>query len=302
MRVLVFGAGALGSALGGILARKHAVILVGRKANMDAIRRDGLCLSGELELESEVEACESVDGLAPPDLILLTTKAYDTKSAVVSLSEPAWRDASVLTLQNGLGNLEVLRAWKGHKAFGGTTTMGAQLVSAGHVKVSGLGRVVIGADQDEAGAREIADMFSGCGLTASVTKDIVAEIWAKAVVNSCINPMTAVLRVPNGRLLESETVVHLMSDICDECTAVAESAGVTLPEKRMMDRVRSVAEDTAANRSSMLRDVELGRRTEIGQLNGMICRIGSANGVQTPLNRAMAAMVEAMQPACIGKA
>ncbi len=302
MRVLVFGAGALGSALGGILARKHAVILVGRKENMDAIGRDGLSLSGELELGPEVEAFESVDGLAPPDLILLTTKAYDTKSAVVSLSGPAWHDASVLTLQNGLGNLEVLRAWKGPKAFGGTTTMGAQLASAGHVKVSGLGRIVIGADQDEAGARGIADMFSGCGLTAGVTKDILAEIWAKAVVNSCINPTTAVLRVPNGRLLESETIVHLMSDICDECVTVAESAGVTLPEKRMMDRVRSVAEGTAANRSSMLRDVELGRRTEIGQLNGMICRIGAANGVPTPLNRAMAAMVEAMQPACIGKA
>ena len=252
---------------------------------------------------------DHVDVLFTIDVIL-ETDMYPEETLRVEEGEVLQRlerdqrldQVSVLTLQNGLGNLEVLRAWKGHKAFGGTTTMGAQLVSAGHVKVSGLGRVVIGADQDEAGAREIADMFSGCGLTASVTKDIVAEIWAKAVVNSCINPMTAVLRVPNGRLLESETVVHLMSDICDECTAVAESAGVTLPEKRMMDRVRSVAEDTAANRSSMLRDVELGRRTEIGQLNGMICRIGSANGVQTPLNRAMAAMVEAMQPACIGKA
>jgi len=302
MRVLVFGAGALGSALGGILTRKHDVVLVGRKENMDAIARNGLSLSGEFELLHEVEAHESPDSIAPPDMILLTTKAYDTRSAVAALSGLPWDDPSVLTLQNGLGNMEVLRAWKGPKAFGGTITMGAQLVSPGHVKVSGLGRIVVGADMDEAGARKIADMFSGCGLTARVTKDIEAEIWAKALVNACINPVTAVLRVPNGRLLESETIVHLMSDICDECAAVAESVGVTLPEERMMDRVRSVAADTAANRSSMLRDIELGRRTEIGQLNGMICRIGSAHGVPTPLNRAMVAMVEAMQPACVGKA
>lgn len=301
MRILVFGAGALGSALGGILARKHDVTLVGRKDNMDAIRLRGLLVTGELESTADVEAHESVDALEPPELLILTTKAYDTESAIASMSGLPWGDTLSLTLQNGLGNLELMRAWKGPQAFGGTTTMGAQLLSPGKVKVSGLGRMVIGSDLDEAGAEEIADAFSIVGLKVEVKRDIVAEIWAKAVVNACINPLTATLRVPNGRLLESATVIRLMSDLCDECVSVAESAGVTLPDARMMDRVRSVAEDTAANRSSMLRDVELGRETEIAQLNGMICTLGAAHGAPTPLNRAMVAMVEAMEPVRLGK-
>lgn len=301
MRILVFGAGALGSAVGGILARKHDVILVGRKAHIEAVRRDGLRMTGEFESQVTVGAYESADGLEAPDLAILTVKAYDTKSAVASLSLLQWEDSSVLTLQNGLGNLELLRPWKGMKAFGGTTTMGAQLLSPGVVKVCGLGRTVIGSDLDDAGAREIACAFSACGLKVDVSEDVATEVWAKAVVNACINPLTAVLRVPNGRLLESETLVRLMSDLCDECAAVAESAGVTLPEARMIDRVKAVAKDTSANRSSMLRDVESGRRTEIAQLNGMICSLGSSNGVPTPLNRAMAAMVEAMEPATGGK-
>jgi 2-dehydropantoate 2-reductase len=246
---------------------------------------------------AEVEAAEEIDGLPEPDLVVLTVKAYQTRSAVDLLANATWPNACVVTLQNGLGNLEVLRQWKGAKAFGATTTMGASLVSPGEVRLSGLGRTVVGADMDEPGARRIAEAFSSCGLNVDVRRDIAGEIWAKAVVNCCINPLTAVLRVPNGKLLESPTVSRLMSEICLECSAAAIAAGVALPEGRMIDRVRAVAEDTASNRSSMLRDIELGRRTEIAQLNGAVCRVGSQHGIPTPLNRAMVAMVEALEPA-----
>ncbi|MEW5748423.1 MAG: 2-dehydropantoate 2-reductase [Candidatus Thermoplasmatota archaeon] len=299
MRIVVFGAGSLGCALGGLLAKRHEVVLIGRKENTDAVRENGLRLEGEVEARVGLDARETVDGLSPPDLVVLTTKAYHTRDAVDVLSAAPWPDARAITLQNGLGNLEVLRGWKGAKAFGATTTMGASLVSPGNVRLSGLGRTVVGADLDEDGAWGIAGAFSACGLKVDVRRDIAGEIWAKAVVNCCINPLTAVLRVPNGKLLESEPVSRLMSDICIECSAVALAAGVALPEGRMIDRVRAVAEDTAGNRSSMLRDVELGRRTEIAQLNGAVCRVGSAHGIPTPLNRAVAAMVEALEPATV---
>lgn len=297
MRILVFGAGSLGCAIGGMLARKHEVVLVGRKENMDAIRRDGLRLSGEVEATVKLETRDTVEGLSAPDLVILTTKAHHTRSVVDILRPMSWADSCVLTLQNGLGNLELVRGWKGAKAFGGTTTMGAVLLSPGNVRISGLGRTVVGADMDASVAERIAEALSACGLPADVKVDVVAEIWAKAVVNACINPLTTVLRVPNGKLLESEAVFRLMSELCDECVAVAAAAGVTLPEGNMMCRVRAVAEDTAANRSSMLRDIELGRRTEIAHMNGMICSLGAHYGVRTPLNRAITAMVEAMEPA-----
>ena len=297
MRILIFGAGSLGCGVGGLLAKVHEVVLVGRKGNMDAVRANGLRLSGEVEATVKAEAYEAAAGLAQPDLVVLTTKAYDTRSAVDALSALPWPDTPVITLQNGLGNLEMLRAWKGAKAFGGTTTMGAALLSPGNVRLSGLGRTVVGADMDEPGASRIAEAFSACGLRTEVSRDIAGEIWAKAVVNSCINPLTAVLRVPNGRLLSSPAVSRLMSELCLECSAVAAAAGVVLPEGRMIDRVRAVAKDTAENRSSMLMDVEHRRRTEIAQMNGAMCRVGSFHGVPTPLNRAMTAMVEALEPA-----
>lgn len=299
MRIVVFGAGSLGCGLGGLLAKRHDVVLIGRKENTDAVREQGLRLEGEVEAKVGLDARETIDGLSQPDLVVLTTKAYQTKAAVDALSAAPWPDTLAVTLQNGLGNLEVLRGWKGAKAFGATTTMGATLVSPGNVRLSGLGRTVVGADLDEGGARRIAEAFSACGLKVDVRRDIAGEIWAKAVVNCCINPLTAILRVTNGRLLESAPVSRLMSDICIECSAVALAACVALPEGRMIDRVRAVAEDTAGNRSSMLRDVELGRRTEIAQLNGAVCRVGSAHGIPTPLNRAVAAMVEALEPATV---
>jgi 2-dehydropantoate 2-reductase len=301
MRILVFGAGSLGCAMGGILAQKHEVVLVGRRENMDAIKLNGLRLTGEVEATVNVETRESAEGLEAPDLMILTTKAYHTKSVVDALTHLPWNDTPVLTIQNGLGNLELIRAWKGSRAFGGTTTMGASLLSPGNVRISGFGRTVIGSDMDALGANRLAEAFSACGLIVDVKADVASEIWAKAIVNACINPLTAILRVPNGKLVESETISRLMSELCDECAAVAESAGVVLPDVMMIDWVRAVAEDTAENRSSMLRDVELGRRTEISQMNGMICRIGSHLGVRTPLNRAMAAMVEALEPGVLRK-
>lgn len=294
MRILVFGAGSLGCAVGGMLAQAHEVTLVGRKENMNAIRQHGLRLTGAIEAHVRIATYETAEALTAPDLVIIATKAYHTAQAVDALRAVPWPETPVLTLQNGLGNLELLRAWKGSKAFGGTTTMGAVLVSPGEVRVSGLGRTVVGSDMDETGAKRIAESFASCGIKAETSGNITGEIWAKAIVNSCINPLTAILRVPNGRLLESETLVRLMSELCAECVEVARACRIALPEGAMTDRVLAVARDTAANRSSMLRDIELDRRTEIGQMNVMMCEIGSSHGIRTPLNRALSAMIEAL--------
>lgn len=296
MRILVFGAGSLGSALGGLLSQRHEVALVGRRENMDAIRARGLHLSGAVETHASVDALETVEGVEEPDLVVITTKAYHTRAVVDALKALPWRETDVLTLQNGLGNLEAVRAWKGPKAFGGTTSIGAVLTEPGEVVISGLGRTVIGSDLDSRAASRIADTMASCGVQAEVSEDIVREIWSKAVVNACINPLTAVLRVPNGRLLESAVVRRLMSDVCAESESVARAAGVFPSGHGVLRRVTEVARGTAGNRSSMLRDVERGRRTEIRFINGMICKTGTYHGVPTPLNRALTHMVEALEP------
>lgn len=295
MRICVFGAGSLGSALGGMLGQRHDVTLIGRSQNMGPIRRSGLRLLGDVSRTLSVKAVEDSSSAETPDLLIITTKAYDTPSAIDSCRRLVDDNTAVLTLQNGLGNLELLREWRGDAAFGGTTTMGATLVSPGKVRVSGFGRTTIGADKDARRARDIARAFESCGIPADVEKDVMREIWGKAVVNACINPTAAVLRVRNGRLLESWATVRIMQEICRECEHVAFASGISLPIRHMYPRVRAVCSDTAHNVSSMLQDVLRGRRTEIGQINGAFNSFGIEAGVPTPLNKTLVAMVEPLQ-------
>jgi len=295
MRICVYGAGSLGSAIGGMLAEQHDVVLIGRAANVEAIRKNGLELRGIIKKKVEAEAYPSINGLAPPDLLLITTKSYNTRAVAEACRDWVNADTRVLTLQNGLGNIETLREWLGQSAFGGTTTMGASLASPGVVQIAGVGRTIIGADVDWESAAHISSIFRKAGMPSSVTREVNGEIWAKAIVNASINPLTAVLRVANGALLESRTTSRLMSEICIECESVANAAGIDLPVASVYRRARAVAQETAHNQSSMLRDIELGRKTEISSINGHICRIGARVGVVTPLNRALVAMVESLE-------
>ncbi len=295
MRICVYGAGSLGSAVGGMLAGNHEVYFVGRPANVEAIRRNGLELRGAIKKRSKVEAFTSIEGVPAPDLMLITTKSYNTRAVADACRGWIGQDTKVLTLQNGLGNLEALREWRGPLAFGATTTMGAALVNPGVVMISGVGTTVIGADMDAESASSIASMFAEAGIPSRVTEDIAAEIWLKAIVNASINPITAILRVPNGELLKSASVSKLMEGICLEGEAVAQSAGIVLPVESAFGRARAVAQETAGNRSSMLRDVELGRKTEVNSINGHLCRVGARAGIPTPLNRAMVAIVESLE-------
>ena len=295
MRVCIFGAGSIGSCLGGMLARDHEVTLIGRKANVDAISANGLILEGVVGRRIKIGARESVANMPPPDLLIVTTKAYATADVIETCKEWTHGDTIALTLQNGLGNLEQLRSWKGERAIGGTTTMGASMVSPGVVQVADLGKTILGSDLSPASAKSIASVLRVSGIPARTTRQIRGEIWSKAIVNASINPVSAILRLSNGELIKSETVSRLMMDICGECELVAEGCGIRLPHKSTYLWTRSIARRTASNRSSMLRDIELGRRTEIRNINGEICRMGRDLAIPTPLNAALISVVESLE-------
>ena len=302
MKICVFGAGSLGSALGGLLADRHDTALVGRAVNIRPILKDGLRLQGAVSRTVRIDASDSIENLEPPDLLIVATKAYSTSSVIDACSSWIRDDTRVLTLQNGLGNLEMLRSWRGSKTIGGTTTMGACLVKPGVVSVAGIGKTIIGSDLDSRWASSVVASFRDAGIPATTRKDIHSEMWAKAIVNACINPITAILRVPNGGLVKSRTLARLMAEVSSEGEAVAEASGIELPVKSMYKRARAVAKETAENRSSMLRDIELGRRTEIDSINGYLCRCGDATHVPMPLNKALVSMVKSLEAGTSEKA
>jgi len=280
-----------------LLSGENEVSLVGRKAHVSAIERNGLELTGDVERLACVEVSESVIDLPPAELLIITTKAYDTQEAISACRDWVQDRTLVLTLQNGLGNLDLLRAWKGRMALGGTTTLGATLTSPGVVRVSGLGRTCIGSDLNSSAAKIVARVFNSSGIPSSTEREILREIWAKAVVSSCINPSTAILRIRNGELLKSESVMRLLDEVCAEAARVARASGVRVSTKLLQQRVREVARDTAKNTSSMLQDVERGKKTEIAQINGAICRLGERLGIDSPLNLALYSIVSSLQSA-----
>lgn len=298
MRVVVLGAGALGSFFGGVLARKHDVTLVGRDPHMAAVDGEGLRVTGMTDLHVRPDAVTDAAAAGVPDVLLVTTKAYDTATALDDAAPLLGEATVVASLQNGLGNLEALAdRVPADRVVGGVTTHGVTHEGPGVVRHAGQGDVVLGTlgGDGEGAADRVADALRSAGLDAEVTDRIRGEVWAKVVVNAGINPLTAVTGLRNGALVEEEPLEELMAAACREAVAVARAEGVDLPDVDLVERTRQVAGATAGNKSSMLQDVERGRRTEIDAINGEVARRGRELGVETPVNRTLWALVRGIE-------
>jgi 2-dehydropantoate 2-reductase len=295
MRVLVFGAGALGSLIGALLSTRNEVTLAGRREHMSTIAERGLIVSGQTEMLAKPIALESVEGLSGYDYIFLTVKSYDTETAMASLSGLSGM-APIVTMQNGLGNLEIIEEHT-ESVIGGTTSHGATLKGPGEVIHAGEGDTVVGGYRNV--SKEVVESLAGeltaCGMRTGITESLTGEIWAKAVVNAGINPLTAILGARNGYLLENAHVAKMMDNVCLEAISVATARGIPLPQEDLVERSRRVARMTAQNMSSMLQDVSKRKKTEIDSITGEIVLGGIAAGVPVPLNLALLAIVKGME-------
>ena len=295
VRVLVFGAGAIGSLLAGHLSLGHDVTIVGRKPHVDAVLRQGLRITG---LTNRV-AWPSATTDVPKDdfdVVFVTTKAYDTANAVEAL-RAFWRRSTFVTLQNGLGNAERI-AERADRVLAGTTSHGVTFVAPGEIHHAGVGDVTIGpwkaTTVDD--AERLAGALTASGLPAFAISDVGRELWAKVVVNAAINPLTAVLREPNGVLVDHDDLRSLLAAVAREAVAAANAAGVKLDGDELAHRAANVAAKTAGNRSSMLQDIERGRRTEIDAITGELLR-ASHGRVDLPYVRTLDALVRGLERA-----
>lgn len=284
MRIVVFGAGALGSLMGFLLSKKHSVALVGRRRHVETINADGLFVEG-LGVCAGVVAATGVSSLVAPDLILITVKAYDTEEASAAISPIIGEETIIASLQNGLGNMEKLAKVHGQRVVGGVTSWGSTLVGPGRVRFAGRGETIFGSP---AGRRDLAERvseaFSESGVESGVTDNIEGEIWMKAIVNASINPITAIAGCENSCIQDSPELREIASLACAEGAEVALAAGVRLPPCDPFSKVMSVVASTRDNRSSMLQDIEAGRRTEIEEISGAIAARGEELRVETPTN------------------
>jgi len=306
---LVAGAGALGSAIGGMLRLAgHDVTLLGRNAaHLDAVRERGLHLAG-LWGERIVQGLGLArSALEAPevDYVLVTTKSFDTEG-ILDQVVPREPLAQFVTLQNGLGNLEAVARRVGEsRTIGGMVIIGFALVRPGEVAVTVYGGEVelgrpppLGGPDTDPPLEALVQAMNAAGIPARATDNIRGAIWGKVLYNCALNALGAVLRVPYGELA-AEGALAVIRDVVREAFAVARAEGVELPwpdaETYLNVLVSRQIPATAAHRASMLQDIERGRRTEIEHLNGAIARLGAAHGVPTPVNSVLAALVRFME-------
>lgn len=300
MRILVFGAGALGGFLGGLLSQKYDVTLYGREEKILPIEKSGLKITGINECVVHPKILFKPEDIKETefDLIILAVKSYDTNSALDIIKKNASQTSTILSLQNGLDNeIKIAEAVGEKRTLGGVTSHGITYVGPAHVHHAGIGETIIGEldGQETDRIKEIADALTSVGIETKISNNIGSEIWAKGIVNAAINPLTALTRLTNGYLLTIPNLTRLLEDTCSECIKVAEAAKIDLLGCDVIKKTKNVARLTRDNRSSMLQDIDRGKRTEIESINGAIVQVGKKHGVKTPINSSLVALVKGIE-------
>ncbi|MBT2323371.1 2-dehydropantoate 2-reductase [Variovorax paradoxus] len=293
MKIAVMGAGAVGCYYGGMLARAgHAVSLIGRPQHVEAIRRNGLLLDTQsFQAHVPVEAGTEVDAVQGAKLVLFCVKSTDTESAAAQMRPHLMPDALVLTLQNGVDNAERLQAMLHQQVAATVVYVATEMAGPGHVKHHGRGELVIA---PSAASEEVAQLFIDAGVPTQISDNVAGALWAKLILNCAYNALSAISQLPYGRLVQGEGVEAVMRDVVQECLAVAEASGVTVPGDTWA-AVQRIAPTMPTQFSSTAQDLARGKRSEIDHLNGHVLRRGEALGVPTPVNRVLHTLVKLIE-------
>ncbi|MBM3144808.1 MAG: 2-dehydropantoate 2-reductase [Chloroflexi bacterium] len=294
--VLIVGTGALANLFAARLSASGvSVTMLGAwREGLAALQENGVRMADERGRESvyPVRATHDPQDCVGASLAFVLVKAWQTGRAAAQLTQCLAPEGIALSLQNGLGNQEILAGHLGGERVGlGVTTTGATLLGPGRVRSGGEGAISLGSHPRLEPVIKLLDQAS---FTVEITTDLDALIWGKLVINAAINPLTALLRVSNGELLIRPSAREIMKRTSCEVFDVASAQGIRLPFDEPASAAEDVARRTAANRSSMLQDVSRGAPTEIDAICGAVVVCGEQYNVNTPVNRSLWLLVKAM--------
>lgn len=299
-RIAVVGAGAVGGYFGAMLARAGApVTLIGRRAHVDVWERDGLFLdSVNFQETISVSASTELAAAGDADLVLFSVKSLDTEDTAQQLARCIRREASIVSLQNGVDNVERIRAAAGLDPIAAVVYVASAMAGPGRVKHSGRGDLVIGDLPGRAGPprdatlAQVSAWFEAAGVPCRRSPDIEADLWIKLITNVGLNAISAVVHAPYGDIVAVPEMRDTIRELVNECVAVAHASGVSLPDENFVDNVWRFGERAGQVYASTAQDLERRKRTEIDALNGLIVRRGARMGVPTPVNQALVALVK----------
>jgi len=296
MQFLIVGPGAMGCLFGARLktAGFDVTILDHNRERAEKLSRQGIMVegvSGEYTAMVPVVAGEVKDRF---DFVLLCVKANRTRAAAESLKGVLRHDTIIVTLQNGIGNLEILESIFGKdRVLGGVTAEGATVLGWGRIRHAGAGATVIG--PGGVPSDTLVSALNKAGFKAGAADNVEGLLWGKLIVNAGINALTAVTRLKNGRLPLVNGTSLIMEELVREAEAVAAAKKIKLPYDDPLVRVREVCRNTSGNIASMLQDVLNKKETEIDFINGAIVMEGEMLGIPTPANRTLTYLVKAIE-------
>jgi len=296
--VTIIGNGALGLLFASFFAAKNIKIQIITKKESAAaqINKYGIFitdLSGNvINYRDNIYASTDYRRLKPSDIAVILTKAYSTKEAVQKNLNFLKNTKTVVTLQNGLGNVETLdRYLSENNIIAGTTSLGATALESNKTKYCGKGIVDIALFKNRKDAEcvlhELYELFEKIDVICNIHNNWKTVVWSKLYVNAIINPITALYKVKNGKILEMPELTKLAKQISDEILNILKAEEIDIQLKHPFEKILKICRITSDNYSSMLQDVLNHKQTEIEQITGEIIRIAHMAGIEAPINRMM---------------
>jgi len=304
-RVAVIGAGAVGGYFGAMLARAGVpTVLIGRAAFVDAVRRAGLRIdSYQFQETVHPEVSTELTAARDAELVLFCVKTTDTAVASKELANVLKPDAIVVSMQNGVNNVEEIRAASGIEALAAVVYVAASVPAPGMVKHLGRGDLVIGPRNKK--TERVAEIFADAQVPCVISGNMEGELWKKLVWNSALNAISALGRVTYGEIAASEDAKKVVEAVVYETLAVARAKGVEIPgledPASAIAGSFKIAEQMRGMRSSTAQDLARDKYTEIDSLNGFVARLGAKLRVITPVNHALYTLVKLYETGFVEK-
>ena len=302
MKIAIVGAGAMGSLFGALLteAQNEVWLYDVWAEHVEAINGSGLSIERMGKTRRvRMNATTDPKEIGHAKLVIIFVKSTQTRSASGAAAEVAGLDGSVMTLQNGMGNADIISELiEPARILAGTTSHGATLLGAGNIRHAGVGSTTIGSwsktKQEFARAQYFSEFLTQAGIQTNAIEDVHKVVWKKLLINIGINAITALTGITNGQVLDLEATREMSRSAVEEGISVARALGIDV-DPDIVDQVFKVAKSTDVNRSSMGQDVDNKRQTEISAINGYIVREADKLGLIIPVNRTLTALVETLQ-------
>jgi len=294
-KILIIGAGALGSGIGGLLAKAgHDVVFLGRKKNMDAISKNGLKITGifgDYHI-SKIKTEINIKNLKNPNIIFFLVKSYDTEKIAKKIKHLVQGETMVISLQNGIGNEEILEKIIGkNKILGGLIFIAFELLKPGLVKITANpGKLIFGEMNQKLTkrAKELEKILNHAKIPSQAVNNIKDQLWNKLLFNAMLNPLGALFNVQYGELTKNKYTWKIIQNIIKEIFQISKKEKIKLIkntpkeyEKILLEKMMPKAKD---HLSSMLYDINKKKKTEIDAITGQVIKFGKKHNISTKTN------------------